>query len=69
MENIINNYAATIVSIFQNVIKTYENNIEVTLNSPYTLKYSFSPENTTQKSLLCLLTWSFPLLTDITLNF
>ena len=29
-----------------------ENNIEVTLNSPYTLKYSFSPENTTQKSLL-----------------
>ena len=29
MENIINNYSSTIISIFQNVIKTYENNIEV----------------------------------------
>ena len=29
-----------------------ENNIEISLNSPYTLKYSLSPSNTTQKSLL-----------------
>ena len=29
MENIINNYSSTIISIFQNVIKTYENNIEI----------------------------------------
>lgn len=29
MENIINNYSSTIISIFQNVIKTYESNIEV----------------------------------------
>lgn len=29
MENIINNYSSTIISIFQNVIKTYESNIEI----------------------------------------